>query len=83
MTAMRPQLRVDARTRDVAHVLLDQPAPSLAAGPFQAMTLQAGVDLLPGWARTMHGLAQPQLGRPLLRAGTFGIASTLRWAFRA
>lgn len=82
MTAMRPQLRVDARTRDVARVLLDQPAPSLAAGPFQAMTLQAGVDLLPGWARTMHGLAQPQLGRPLLRAGTYGIASTLRWAFR-
>ena len=43
----------------------------------------AGVDLLPGWARTMHGLAQPEFGRPLLRAGTFGIASTLRWAFRA
>ena len=83
MTAMRPQLRVDTRTREVARVLLDQPAPSLAAGPFQAMTLQAGVDLLPGWARTMHGLAQPEFGRPLLRAGTFGIASTLRWAFRA
>ena len=83
MAAMRPELVVDARTRDVAHVLLDQPAPSLAASPFQAMTLQAGVDLLPGWARTMHGFTQPSLGLPLLRAGTYGVASTLRWAFRA
>lgn len=83
MAAMRPELIVDARTRDVASVLLDQPAPSLAAGPFAKITLQAGVDLLPGWARTMHGLTQPSLGLPLLRAGTFGVASTLRWAFRA
>lgn len=83
MTAMRPELVVDARTRDVASVLLDQPAPSVAAGPFATMTLQAGVDLLPGWARAMHGLSQPSLGLPLLRAGTFGVASTLRWAFRA
>ncbi len=83
MTDMRPDLLVDARTRDVARVLLDQPAPSLAAGPFQAITMQAAIDLLPGWARAMHGLAQPSLGRPLIRAGTYGVASTLRWAFRA
>lgn len=80
--AMRPSLRVDARTRDVAGVLLNQPSPSLAARPFQTMTMQAAIDLLPGWARTMHGLEQPGVGLPLLRAGTFGVASTLRWAFR-
>jgi uncharacterized protein (DUF2236 family) len=80
--AMRPSLRVDARTRDVADVLLNQPSPSLAARPFQTMTMQAAIDLLPGWARTMHGLEQPGVGLPLLRAGTFGVASTLRWAFR-
>ena len=72
MAAMRPDLLVDARTRDVATVLLDQPAPSLAAGPFQAITMQAAIDLLPAWARTLHGLSQPRLGRPLLRAGTYG-----------
>lgn len=83
MAAMRPELLVDARTRDVAGVLFDQPAPSVAAGPFASITLQAGVDLLPRWARAMHGLAQPSLGVPFLRAGTFGVASTLRWAFRA
>ena len=80
--AMRPSLRVDARTRDVAGVLLNQPPPSFAARPFQTMTMQAAIDLLPGWARTMHGLEQPGVGLPLLRAGTFGVASTLRWAFR-
>lgn len=82
MTALRPELVVDARTRDVARVLLGQRPPSLAARPFQAITLQAGVDLLPGWARTMHGLARPGLSVPLIRAGTYGVASTLRWAFR-
>ena len=80
--AMRPSLRVDARTRDVAGVLLNQPSPSFAARPFQTMTMQAAIDLLPGWARTMHGLEQPGVGLPLLRASTFGVASTLRWAFR-
>jgi hypothetical protein len=30
----------------------------------------------------MHGLSDPVLLRPLLRAGAFGIAETLRWAFR-
>lgn len=82
LAEMRPELLVDGRTRDVAEVLLRQSAPSRAARPFQAMTLQAGIDLLPHWARAMHGFTQPSLGRPLLRAGTFGVASTLRWAFR-
>ena len=82
MTAMRGNLVVDHRTRDVAQVLLNQPAPSLAAGPFQAITMQAGVDLLPGWARTMHGLSGSGLGTPIVRAGTYGVASALRWAFR-
>ncbi len=79
---MREDLRVDARTRDVADVLLNQPAPSIAARPFQAMTMQAAIDLLPGWARTLHGLERPGITLPLLRASTFGVASTLRWAFR-
>ncbi|RYJ00894.1 MAG: DUF2236 domain-containing protein, partial [Acetobacteraceae bacterium] len=43
--------------------------------------MQAGIDLLPGWAARMHGLPNPGLGRPLVRAGTLGIARTLRWAF--
>jgi uncharacterized protein (DUF2236 family) len=77
----RPQLRTDARTREVARLVLTQRAPQRMAEPLQALTMQAGIDLLPDWARRMHGLANPALGRPLVRAGTLGIAQTLRWAF--
>jgi uncharacterized protein (DUF2236 family) len=81
IAAMRPELAVDARTREVAALVLNQPARSLLAGPVQAITFQAAVDLLPDWAQQMHGLGPPRLTRPLVRAGTFGIARTLRWAF--
>ena len=81
IAAMRPQLRCDDRTREVARLVLHQKAASRLAEPLQALTLQAGVDLLPSWARQMHGLAAPTLSRPLVRAGTLGIARTLRWAF--
>lgn len=78
---MRPDLMCDARTREVARLVLTQQAPSLMAEPLQALTMQAGVDLLPAWARQMHGLALPTFSRPLVRAGTLGIARTVRWAF--
>jgi len=81
LQATRPRLLCDARTREISRLVLNQPAPSLAAGPVQTLTLQAGVDLLPEWARQMHGLHPPPLSRPFIRAGTLGIARTLRWAF--
>lgn len=78
----RGELVCDARTREVAALVLNQRAAKPLAEPLQKLTLQAGVDLLPGWARRMHGLPDPVLARPLLRAGTLGLARTLRWAFR-
>jgi uncharacterized protein (DUF2236 family) len=81
IASMRPELTVDARTREVAALVLNQPARTLFSGPVQAITFQAAVDLLPDWARAMHDLTAPRLTRPLVRAGTFGIARTLRWAF--
>ncbi len=79
--AMRPRLRVDERTREVARILLSRESGNPAARPFRALVLQAGVDLLPGWARRMHGLSSPLPARPLVRTGTRGVASTIRWAF--
>ncbi|MET0308883.1 MAG: oxygenase MpaB family protein [Sphingomonas sp.] len=79
---MRPELVVDARTREVARMVLSQPAPNLAMKPFQTLTFQAAVDLLPDWARRLHGLPAPGVAIPAIRAGTHGIARTLRWAFR-
>lgn len=79
---MRPELVADARSRKVAHIVLSQRAPKRAAQPIQAMTFQAAVDLLPRWARDMHGLQASTLGRPLVTVGTLGLAKTLRWAFQ-
>ncbi len=77
---MRPQMRCDDRTREVAQLVLRQRAPHPLAEPLQKLTMQSAIDLLPGWARRMHGLPAPVLP-PLVRAGTLGIARTLRWAF--
>lgn len=81
ITAMRPQLLVDDRTREVARFLLNQPPPSLAMAPAQAAIFAAAVDLLPDWARAMHGLQRPVVALPLVRGSTLAIAKTFRWAF--
>jgi uncharacterized protein (DUF2236 family) len=81
MDTMQPLMRCDARTREVAQIVLAGRPPNRMAGPLQALTIQAGIDLLPPWARRMHGFHNPALTRPLLRAGTFAIARTLRWVF--
>jgi uncharacterized protein (DUF2236 family) len=79
--AMRPALRCDARTREVARIVLTQRAPTIVAEPLQAIMMQAAIDLMPEWARRMHGLSAPALGRPLASVGMSGVARTLRWAF--
>ena len=78
---MRPTLRADARTSEVAKLVLRQKAPAPTAAPAQAMIMDAAVDLLPAWARGMHGLAGMRLTAPITRLSTFMIARTLRWAF--
>lgn len=80
--SMRGELVADARTREVARLVLAQPAPSLAMKPFQAMVFGAAVDLLPDWARKMHGLSGAGVATPVIRTGTAGMASAFRWAFR-
>lgn len=76
----RPRLRADARTHEVAAMVMRQtigaPTVDLAAG----VIMQAGMDLLPEWARAMHD--QPRaLPGPLVRAGALTTARFLRWAF--
>ncbi|MCE7798136.1 DUF2236 domain-containing protein [Sphingobium sufflavum] len=80
--AMRPHLQSDERTRQVARLILGGSEGTMLADLPRRFATQAAVDLLPAWAREAHGLSVPILERPLVRAGTFGIAQTLRWAFR-
>ncbi|MBX9460432.1 MAG: DUF2236 domain-containing protein [Brevundimonas sp.] len=66
--SFRPKLRADARTHEVAALVMRQtvgmPAVDLAAG----VIMQAGMDLLPDWARAMH--RQPRgLPGTLVRSG--------------
>lgn len=79
--ATRATLHVDDRTREVARLVLKQKARTPAAEPLQAMVMQAAIGLLPPWARRMHGLPHNPLRLSLVRAGTFGVAQTLRWVF--
>ena len=76
----QPELRADQRTRDFRDMVLNAPARSLAEAPVQSLLMNAAVDLMPEFARAMHGLRAPALP-PVVRGATFGIAQTLRWAF--
>ena len=80
--AIRPQLRADHRTREVARALLHQQPASRAMAAAQTLLMEGGIDLLPDWAARMHGLERPLVGRPAVRAGMAGIGSVLRWALR-
>jgi uncharacterized protein (DUF2236 family) len=80
IAAMRPHLTVDSRTREVARFVLEHPAPNLVIAPAQTAIFAAAVDLLPEWARAMHGLKRPPAA-PLVRGSTLAIAKTFRWAF--
>jgi len=77
----RGQLRSDDRTRAFRSLVLNAPAPSLKEAPVQKLLMAAAVDLLPDFARRMHGLRRPLLPPVAVRSATFGLAGTLRWAF--
>lgn len=74
----QPELHADARTRAFRDFVLNAPAASLGEAPLQKLLMGAAVDLMPDFARALHGLRRPLLP---VRAPTFGIARTLRWAF--
>ncbi len=77
--AMRPSLRADERSREVCRLVLTQPASRPLAEPLQRLAMGAAIDLLPAWAQRLHAL--PPAPRGLVRAGTYTMAQTLRWAF--
>jgi len=76
----RSQLRSDARARAFRDLVLRAPVQSFAEAPVQLLLMNAAVDLMPDFAREMHGLSPPILP-PVVRGATFGIAQTIRWAF--
>lgn len=77
----RPRLAGGERARAVATMILDQPPKSRIAAPAQRLLMDAAVDLLPGWAKVMHGRRVEPLQIPAVRGGTWAMAQTLNWAF--
>ena len=80
ISEFRQELRAGQRTQAFRKLVLDAPAPSLREAPVQALIMNAAVDLMPPFAREMHGLSRP-LAPFALRGATYGIARTIRWAF--
>jgi len=77
----RPELADTERSREVAAIILNAKTGGFRAQAVQRLIGQAAIDLLPPWARAMHGLTPSMLTRPAVDAATFGLAGTLRWAF--
>ncbi len=80
---MRPTLVCDARTREIAEILLSNP-PALSpwARPVSKAMLLAGVGLLPDWAADMLGVYRPAWQRRATDIAIGRIAPVLRWAVR-
>jgi len=74
------ELKADERSRTVRDIILKAPPEKLRTLPLQALLMQSAVDLMPPWARRLHGLRSSGVGSPVVGAATFGLASTLRWA---
>ncbi|MCA1654263.1 MAG: oxygenase MpaB family protein [Sphingomicrobium sp.] len=79
--SFRPQLCADKRTMRFRQLVLDAPANSIVEVPLQRLLMTAAIDLMPDYAREMHGLRGVVIGQPAIRAATLGVAGTLRWAF--
>ena len=57
----RAELRADDRTRAFRDLVLEAPAASIGEAPVQSLLMNAAVDLMPDFARDMHGLPRPLL----------------------
>jgi uncharacterized protein (DUF2236 family) len=80
LDAVRPRLRYDRRTREVAQALLSQRAPSAAAAPAMSMLFDAAKNLLPDWAADLHGFRLSPARRAAVRLGVQALGRGMRWA---
>ena len=78
---VRPELRYDHRTREVATALL-APGDDVAVNAGMRLAATAAEDLLPDWAAAMHDRRPPTLARPAIRAGAGALSGVVRWALK-
>ena len=78
---IRPELRADHRTREVAAALL-APGDDKATTSAMNLAVAAAIDLLPPWAQALHGRSLPAFARPAVRMSANGMGGVLRWALK-
>ncbi|CAN5153753.1 hypothetical protein BH10PSE2_BH10PSE2_16730 [soil metagenome] len=76
--SMRHRLKADARTREVAALVMRQKVGGLAEDRAAGLIMRTGADLLPDWARRMHGLPPASV---LAIAGARTMQRTLDWTY--
>ena len=81
MCDFRDELSASDRSREFRDLVIKADSGSFGEAAVHKLLMGAAIDLLPGWARSMHGLTVLPFTAPPIRAATFGLASTLRWAF--
>lgn len=79
---MRPQLRCDERTQEVAQVLLTTRLPGRLSQPVGRLMMVAGIDLLPDWAQQMLAIPINPLQRRTAKVAVNGVARVLRASVR-
>ncbi|MFW2349285.1 oxygenase MpaB family protein [Qipengyuania sp.] len=78
---LRRDLATSPAAREIADLVLNQRPPG-APPAVQALLGAEAVALVPPFARSMLGLERPGLAGIPVRAATWGMGQTLRWAFR-
>lgn len=81
LDAMRPALLASDRTHEVVRLVMAMPVANPLLAPAVRIIANAGIAVLPQWARDkleLHGHAA--LRRPISLAGMRLLAPTLRWA---
>jgi uncharacterized protein (DUF2236 family) len=83
--AMRPKLSVNHQTLEFFEFLMTMPfgvpMPAPLSRPVHRLQIEAGMGLMPAWARQLAGFDAPDLTRRLVHdPGLRAYARTLRWA---
>ena len=76
--SMRPELKADARTTEVAALVMRQKVGGFSEDIAADVIMKAGADLLPDWARQMHRLPKAS---PVVRNGARTMRRTLDWVY--
>ncbi|QQX87186.1 DUF2236 domain-containing protein [Cupriavidus necator] len=83
LEAMRPALLASERTSEVVRLVRKMPVANPLLQPAVRIMADAGIALLPQWARHQLDLDGPSIRRPAALAGMHVLAPALRWVLGA